>query len=95
MGIKVGVGFTGIGVGLGGGDVLVGPSLAALIVGSIVCDADGCEKGEHADKQSSMMPHKVQMRRKNHRSFRTIDCPLIPNLQRKWSKQVISRVASP
>jgi len=30
------VGFIGIGVGLDGGDVLVGPSLAALIVGSIV-----------------------------------------------------------
>jgi hypothetical protein len=41
------------------------------------------------------MPHKVQMSGKNHRSFRTIDCPLLPNLHREWSKQALSRVTSP
>jgi hypothetical protein len=66
------VGFNGIGVGLGGGDVLVGPSFAALIVGSSFCGVDGWDNEEHADEHSSMMLHKVRMSRKNRRSSRSI-----------------------
>ena len=61
IGISVGAGFKGIGVGLGGGDVLVGPSFAALIVGTGVCGAEGCEGGEHADEHNSRMLHKIHM----------------------------------
>ena len=55
----MGVGIAGIGVGLGGGDVLVGPSFAALIVGSGVCDAGGGEGDEHAEEHSSTKLHKA------------------------------------
>ncbi|MCJ7568600.1 MAG: hypothetical protein MUO58_13770, partial [Anaerolineales bacterium] len=80
MGIIVGVGFKGIGVGLGGGDVLVGPSLPALIVGSSVCDAVGCEFDEHADEQISTRLHKVRMRITNRRFVQPICSPLCPSL---------------
>jgi len=47
------VGLTGIGVGLGSGDVLVGPSFAALIVGSNVCGEGDWDVEEHAEHRSS------------------------------------------
>lgn len=76
----MGEGFNGIGVGLGGGDVLVGPSFAALIVGSSVCGTGGCDNEEHADEQSSAKLLKAQMSIKNRRFSRCIDCPLHPSL---------------
>ena len=76
----MGVGFNGIGEGLGSGDVLVGPSFAALNEGTGVCGTGGCDDEEHADDPSRAMLDMVQMSFKNRRFPRSINYPLRPSL---------------
>ncbi len=76
----MGAGFNGIGVGLGGGDVLVGPSFAALNVGTGVFGTGGWDNEEHADEPNRAMLDMVQMSFKNRRFPRSINYPLRPSL---------------
>ncbi len=90
------MGFKGISVGLGGGDVLVGPSFAALIVGSSDCGTVGCDSEEHADEPSRVMLHKAQMSIKNRRFSRSICSPLRPSpLSREVQTTPLTSYQSP